>query len=360
MASRETPTDVAEMADRVYRQAFSRRRLFGYAAGVIGAVLIQDQIEGSEALGLTPAMQDWSTPESQTYTPTTYITLITGFNNKTGDRMRKQTSDTLNDFGRYTRLWPGALVEDTQSLWRVMEGMYRKDGHIKPDGTVDYAKIRQLFIGHSQGGLPVLQLAGVAREHGIDVPHTTILATPYNQQCVVKDKAWLGVFRFLDEHGLHFGPRARYGVEFFANLSNGETLADSERMAHNSAWGDNSPPNGMLIAQGASIDRGGRRIPAILSNEPATCVSYVGAPNDPVVDCRRSSNYFRQEEPNPAIFRYTETSPPENARHAGLDDRVASRQILDVIEADYGRLGLPRASVLAAIAREARRRRYVE
>lgn len=360
MASPETPEDVAALADRLYMQSFSRRQILQYGLGILVTGLIQDHIEGGEALGLTPAMQDWSTALSRTYTPSTYITLVTGFNNKTGNRMREKTADTLNDVGRYTRLWPGALVEDTASLWQVMEDMYRRDGHTNTDGTIDYARIRQLFIGHSQGGLPVLQLAGVAREHGVEVPHITVLATPYNQQCVVKDKAWLGLFRFLNEHGLHFGPRARYGVEFFANLSNGETLADSERMAHNSAWGDNSPPNGMLIAQGASIDRGGRRIPAILSNEPATCVSYVGAPNDPVVDCRRSSNYFRQEEPNSAMFRYTETNPPEHARHAGLDDRVASRQILDVIEADYGRLGLPRASMLAAIAREERRRRYVE
>jgi hypothetical protein len=360
MASPETPTHVAEMAEGLYLGTFSRRQLLQYAAGVLGAVLIQDQIEGSEALGLTPTIQDWATDLSRTYTPSTYITLVTGFNNKTGNRMREKTSDTLNDVGRYTRLWPGALVEDTASLWQVMEDMYRRDGHTKPDGTIDYARIRQLFIGHSQGGLPVLQLAGVARERGVDVPHITILATPYNQQCVVKDKAWLGLFRFLHEHGLHFGPRARYGVEFLANLTNGETVSDSERMAHNSAWGENSPPNEMLIAQGASIDRGGRRIPTILGSGPATCISYIGAPNDPVVDCRRSSSLFRQEQPDPTILRYTETSPPYRARHAGLDDGDAARQILAVMEADYNALGFPRANVLAQLAREERRRRWME
>lgn len=354
MSAEETTPDVARVASELYSKTFSRRQLFQYALGVVGAVLVQDQVEGSEALGLSPVMQDWSTSLSRMYAPSTYVTLMTGFNNKTGNRMRERTSETVNEYGRYTRLWPGALVEDTERLWRVMEDMYRKDGHVRSNGTIDYANIRQLFIGHSQGGLPVLQLAGVARDHGVEVPHTTLLATPYNRACVVKDKAWLQIFGFLDDHGLHFGPRARYVTEFVANLTNGESFLDSERMAHNSAWGKETLPNQMLIAQGADIQRERRRIPPVLATSPSTCINYVGAPHDPVVDCERSFSLFRQEVPDVDALRYSVTNPPSRARHAGFDDTDASQQILEIMTAAYAELGLPRASILATIARQER------
>ena len=57
MAAQEQIPDLAQMAEDVYRNAFSRRRFLQYSPGVLGAVLIKDQVEGSEALGLSPVMQ---------------------------------------------------------------------------------------------------------------------------------------------------------------------------------------------------------------------------------------------------------------------------------------------------------------